>query len=307
MWMRLGSLAALALAACGGDSHSKLAITDDNAPAAASEAVVTGPAANNPQSPGTTSFLTASARSTQPLLRALHGRPAAEACSVSGTLDTQMSDTSITITFDNCNDGDDKVIDGKITYKVSGATTGSTLTFAATIDLTLTEGTLVFDESGSYTMTLVLTVSDTRLEDVELKGSGLELTVTEGGTVKDKLTLSDFTFHSTVDIAIDQSSEQTSDLDYDIDSSRLGGEISVTTMTAMKQHEESEHPYAGLVNVTGASSSRLQITIHGDESYTPPAGEGQVELKVDTGTGSYGSSKWVSWAELDAMATTTPK
>lgn len=298
MTMRTGALVALALAACGGDSHSKLAITDDNASAVASEAVVTGPQANNSQAPGT-SFLRVNAASTPRLLRAIGGRPAAVACDVSGTSDTQMSETSITITFDKCNDGDGTVLDGRITFKLDGSATGTTLTFAAEIDLTVTDGNLVFDEAGSYTMTLDLSAGDSRI-----KGNSLKITVSEGGAVKDDLTISDFDFHTTTSV-LDDSGDQSTDAEFAIDSSRLGGEISVTTMTSMKQHVTEDHAYAGVVNVTGASSSRLLITIHGDASYTPPAGEGQVELKVDTGTGTYGGSKWVSWAELDAMATTT--
>jgi len=50
----------------------------------------------------------------------------------------------------------------------------------------------------------------------------------------------------------------------------------------------------------------LQITILGDETFTPPAGQGQIELQGDPGTGTFGAPIWTSWAELSAMVATTP-
>ena len=38
----------------------------------------------------------------------------------------------------------------------------------------------------------------------------------------------------------------------------------------------------------------------------PPAGQGQIELQVDPGTGTFGAPIWTSWAELSAMVATTP-
>jgi hypothetical protein len=44
----------------------------------------------------------------------------------------------------------------------------------------------------------------------------------------------------------------------------------------------------------------LQATIFGDETFVPPAGEGQIELQLDPGTGSFGPAVWVSWATVAA-------
>ena len=44
------------------------------------------------------------------------------------------------------------------------------------------------------------------------------------------------------------------------------------------------------------------ITILGDESFPPPAGQGQVKLELDAGTGSLGAAVYVSWADLEAAA-----
>jgi hypothetical protein len=45
---------------------------------------------------------------------------------------------------------------------------------------------------------------------------------------------------------------------------------------------------------------RLQVTILGDETFVPPAGEGQIELQLDSGTGSFAPAVWLSWATLSA-------
>ncbi len=52
--------------------------------------------------------------------------------------------------------------------------------------------------------------------------------------------------------------------------------------------------------IEGANSVRLQVTILGDETFVPPMGEGQIELQLDSGTGTFGSPIWLSWATLSA-------
>jgi hypothetical protein len=87
-------------------------------------------------------------------------------------------------------------------------------------------------------------------------------------------------------------------------SSRLNGEITVTTTQEFKQivdpAERRLYPYTGQLLIAGASSVRLQATILGDETFVPPAGEGQIELQQDSGTGSFGPAVWLSWATLSA-------
>jgi hypothetical protein len=44
----------------------------------------------------------------------------------------------------------------------------------------------------------------------------------------------------------------------------------------------------------------LQVTILGDETFVPPAGEGQIELQLDPGTGTFEPPTWVNWPALAA-------
>lgn len=307
---RLGlTLMVTALGCGGGGSASKLGITDDNAPEVASEAVITGQAANNtanPMSAAAVARLNSGAiRHVGAAVRAPADGEAA--CAISGSSTTTTSgQTSAKIVFAHCDDGDGKVLDGTLGYTIDTGSSSSALAFAVDVDLTVTEGNLVFEEHGGYKMTLTITLTGSRLEEFELTGDGLDLTLSEGGAVRDQLTMSSFDFHTTVDVVAGQGTESSSEVDYDIDSSRLGGSISVTTTNTMKQRDESHYPYTGTVVVTGANATRLEITIHGDESYVPPSGQGQVELKVDSGTGSFGASAWISWSVLASMSTTAP-
>jgi hypothetical protein len=52
--------------------------------------------------------------------------------------------------------------------------------------------------------------------------------------------------------------------------------------------------------ITGADKERLQVTILGDETFVPPMGEGQIELQLDSGSGSFGPPTWLNWATLTA-------
>ena len=48
------------------------------------------------------------------------------------------------------------------------------------------------------------------------------------------------------------------------------------------------------------------MTILGDESFTPPAGQGQIELQIDPGTGAFGAPIWTSWGTLSLIAMIGP-
>ena len=88
---------------------------------------------------------------------------------------------------------------------------------------------------------------------------------------------------------------------HDVDSSRLQGHISVMTPQDVKLGSE-VFPFTGQILISGASHTRLKITILGDETFTPPAGQGQVELQIDPGTGTFGAPIWTSWPALSAFA-----
>jgi len=45
------------------------------------------------------------------------------------------------------------------------------------------------------------------------------------------------------------------------------------------------------------------MTIMGDETYIPPAGQGQIEYRLDLDTGTFGAPFWGNWAGLIPSAT----
>jgi hypothetical protein len=301
---RLAAGALLAsLAACGGSSSTSeapLAITSSNAPAVAAEAIITAG-----QTQGTVTIFpgssAAAALGARQLARAVAQVPqATTSCGVSGTMTTTMTATSATVTFSSCVETAGTSLNGMASYSnvaVTTTGTGTKISASVSLDVTATVGTLSYAESGGYDMTL--TIGSAAIDQFTLSGDHLSLAVS--GPVNDKVTLSSFDIDLSVDSA-GSPAQTDAKVDYELDTTRLAGHISVSTTADMKQLETSEHPYTGTVLITGANHGRLQITIHGDETYTPPTGEGQVELQIDTGTGSFGASTWVSWDMLAALA-----
>jgi hypothetical protein len=298
------------LAACGGSgsdtAQAPLAITSSNAPAVAAEAVITADQAQATVTafPGSSAALAAGARQlAHAVAQAPHADPVTESCGVSGTITTAMTATSATVTFAACVDAAGTSVNGMISYSALAVTTtgsGTAISASVSVNITATVGSLSYAESGGYN--LMLTVGSSSGGLFSLTGDHLSLAVS--GAVQDKVTLSSFDIQVTDDTTASPA-ETDAKVDYELDTTRLAGHISVSTTHDMKQLETGEHPYAGTVLITGANHGRLQIAIHGDETYTPPAGQGQVELQVDTGTGSFGASIWVSWDMLTALAQTS--
>jgi hypothetical protein len=228
-----------------------------------------------------------------------------EACAGGGTTTTESTSTTATVTFNNCQEDASTKINGTLKLTIKTTSGSSDFTFSVSVNLTITAGKLSLSESGGYDMSFK---SSTTGSELELTGTRLTISAT-GGTVTDKLTLSNFD----IDVKQDTSAtpaESSETIDYDIDSSRLDGHISVVTAPAVTQLLDAtparQFPHAGRILITGAKSTRLQITIAGDETYVPPAGEGQVKIELDTGTGSFAAPIWVSWAMLQSLAGSAP-
>lgn len=307
-------------AGCGGsdDALPPLLLTQSNAPAVAAEALITaGQTTAGAQVPLGGAALTAtravdgaSRRAAQHLMSRATGAPIAldtmtAACAAGGTTTTESSSTAATVTYNNCQEDANTKINGTVKLTIKTSSGSSDFAFSVSVNLTVTAGKLSLSESGGYD--LIFKSSSTGSE-FELTGKRLTISVT-GGTVSDKLTLSDFD----IDVKADTSgtpAEQSETIDYDIDSSRLDGHISVMTAPAVTQLLDAtparQFPHAGRILITGAKSSRLQITIAGDETYVPPAGEGQVKIELDTGTGSFAAPIWVNWAMLQSLAGSAP-
>jgi hypothetical protein len=326
---RAGQIIAAALlvaAGCGSDdSQPPLLLTEANAQAVASEALISaGQTTSGVQTPlGGLAFTAASSLRAADRLavqrlvsRATAAPPVApgsatEACAAGGSTTTDSSSTSATVTFNNCQEDASTRINGtlKLTIKTSSGGTSSDLSFSVTVNLTITAGALSFAESGGYDLSFKSS-SDPNATGSELELTGNRLTVSvSGGATSDKLTLSNFDVDVKQDLA-STPGQQIETIDYDIDSSRLKGHIAVMTNDPVKQILDGavphNFPHAGQVLITGATHTRLQITILGDDTYTPPAGQGQVKLELDAGTGAFGAPIWVSWTALAALAGSAP-
>jgi hypothetical protein len=334
-----GALLAGALAGCGGSSsgpgtmsdtagpNSPLAITQSNATATAAEAIVTpatlagtattaagvgaAPSAVVPPSLGAIDR-----RVVQLLLPAKNARPSAAGtvtipCAVGGsfTAVTSMDGKTLTVTFADCSEIAGTTINGNQTYANLMLTTQSSsdsISADVTDALTIVVGTVSYAEAGDYAFSFSGNKTANggfSTETFGLTGSSLAISVSKSGAVSDSVTLTNFDFNFEEDLTVSPH-QLYSSFNYTLASSLLHGEIAVTTTEEFKQivdpAETHLYPYAGQLLITGANSARLQVTILGDETFVPPAGEGQIELQLDSGTGSFGPATWLSWATLAA-------
>lgn len=308
--------AALALAAasagCGdaGNSQPPLPLGESNATAVAAEALVT--LGQNSFSVRLPSGVTAGV--AHRLIAAVTGPQRAdgtrtEPCALGGSETITIAGTTATLSFDHCALDAGTTFNGtlRLAGQLPTATTTQT-SLTASFDLTLTVGSLSFVESGGYTAVIKITQSPPAGTAEEVTGDRISISLSVGGKLRDQVALSSF------DIAISQDAssvgQQSEHLAYDIDSSWLAGHVSVLTTQDLEQVVEldmpHQFPFAGQILISGASHTRLQITILGDETFTPPADQGQIELRIDPGTGAFGAPIWTRWSALSAMIMSGP-
>lgn len=333
-----GALVACALAGCGGGSssgdamsgttgpNSPLAITQSNATSTAAEAIVT-PAmlADTATSAGLSaappavvapSLSAIDRRVVQSLLPDGNAHPAAAGtvtvpCTVSGnfTAVTSTDGKTLTVTFIDCAEVAGTSVGGTQTYSNLMVTTqGSSVSLSANVTdaLTIVVGTVSYAETGDYAFSFSADKTANggfSTETFGLSGSSLAVSVTKNGAMSDSATLTDFDFNFEEDLTVSPH-QLYSSFHFTLASSRLDGKVSVSTTEQFKQirdpAETHLYPYAGQLLIAGAKNARLQVTILGDETFVPPAGEGQIELQLDSGTGSFGPAIWLSWATLVA-------
>ncbi len=317
--------AALALTAastgCGGSGNSQppLPLSESNATSVAAEALITtGQSSFTVQLPGGfTPGVAAALRSLDPgtvhQLTALATGPQnadgtmTNPCAAGGTETVTVAGTSTTITFDSCGQDASTRISGTLRFTAQQSST-SNATLSASFNLTVALGSLSFAESGGYTIAITLASNPSDNTAYELTGDSLSVALSVGGKLRDQVTLSDFDIG--ISVQLTSTDQQVEHFTYDIDSSWLRGHISVMTTQDLAQVIDAfmprQYPSAGQILIGGANHTRLQITILGDETFTPPAGQGQIELQIDPGTGAFGAPIWTGWSELSAMVMTGP-
>ena len=292
-------LLAAAVAGCGGggDSQPPLPLDERNATSVAAEALITT---------GQTSF---TVRLPPGFTPDGAGSPAdgttTAACAASGSQTTVTAGTTATITFNDCVEDATTRITGslKLAIQPSGATdTPDQISLAATSSLSVTVGALTFTESGGYTMVIRTALNPTDETATQLIGDRLVVGLRVGGSLRDQVTMSNFEID--VSEQLTTTDQQIEHFSYDLDSTRLAGHVTVMTTQDLKRSINvfmpRQFPFAGQILIGGANHTRLQIAILGDEVSTPPAG-GQIELRVDTGSGAFGAPIYTSWSALSAM------
>lgn len=332
------ALVAGALAGCGGGAsaggamtaaagpNTPLAIGQGNATATAAEAIVAP--ATLADTAATAAGASAAPAGVPPSLSSMDRRvvqlwlssqnlhPAAAGtvtipCAVAGsfTAVTSADGKTLTVTFADCSEVAGTTVAGTQTYTNLTVTTQSTLdSISANVAdaLTIVVGTVSYAETGDYAFSFSANKTanaGVSTETFGLIGSNLSISVSKGGAVSDSVTLTNFDFNFEEDLTVSPH-QLYSSFNYTLASSRLNGRITVATTQEFKQivdpAETHLYPYAGQLMIAGGSSERLQVTILGDETFVPPAGEGQIELQLDSGTGSFGPAIWLSWATLSA-------
>jgi hypothetical protein len=318
-WILSSALVLTAAATgCGGSGSSQppLPLSESNATSVAAEALITTEQSSvTVQLPGDiTTGVAPALRSLGPdavqRLTALATGPqnadgtTTTACDVSGSETFTTAGTTVTVAFDRCVQADGTRIEGTLKLTVQVSTAGSNqIAMSATVNMTVTQGALSFAESGGYELVLRTAASPADDTEYELSGDSLRVALSVGGTLRDQFALSSF------DIVISQqltsTDQQVEHFTYELDSTWLAGHIAVMTTQDIKQRIDfvtpRQHPFAGQIMISGANHTRLRITILGDETFTPPAGQGQIELEIDPGSGAFGAPTWTSWSALSAM------
>ncbi len=308
-----------ASAGCGGSGNSQppLPLGESNAASVAAEALITlGQSSFSVQLPTGVTGAAAALRALGPglvqrLTAAATGPQSADGtmtqpCALGGTETIAIAGTTATLTFDHCAADASTTVDGsfRFTGQLSSTTSQSTLTVS--FNLTITQGALSFAESGGYTAVIKIAQTPSDGTEEQVTGDSISISLSVGGKPRDQVTLSSF------DIDVSQQAtsagQQAEHFAYDIDSSWLKGHVSVMTTQDLQQVVDlimpHQFPFAGQILISGANHTRLQITILGDETFTPPAGQGQIELQIDPGTGTFGAPIWTSWSALSAMIMT---
>lgn len=202
-------------------------------------------------------------------------------------IDTLGGTTAARVTFSNCNFGTGEVINGNMSF--SGmAQTSSSAAGTASIELTITEtGFPTVTISGGFGFTYAFT---TPTELVTL--SGTHLTFTQGARSQG---IFDFRFETSLNITTNVYTDSSR---FTLSSSEIGGSFTVETATPFVTNVPAWFPHSGVAHISGAGSTRLRVTVLGNET---EAANNQVKIERSTdGGATYGTPRLTTWAQLDS-------
>jgi hypothetical protein len=215
------------------------------------------------------------------------GAVQSEPCLVSGTVTFSGSETSFSAVFAQCSDSEGEVANGRIEV-TNVSSTGDQYAGSASatvwMDLSLTTSGATTRIVGDFTAEASWTSTT---ESSRLHGNSLGYT--DGVTTE---VLSNFDMSVSIDTSLASASS-----DFTLASTALGGAVTVDTQTAIQGYTYGEHPYAGVVVVSGSGGTKVRVTILGDETEAAP----HVRVEVDAdGNGTFETTYELSWSELEA-------
>jgi len=212
-------------------------------------------------------------------------------CTVSGsvTVDASADGTSATISFNACSDIAGETISGSAS--VTGATAasdGSSFSATFSIDVTFTEtGIAPLRVVGGFSIN---ETCDTTTFDCSGTFTGTSLGAAQGTETWfiTNFTITEVELAGTITITVN----------YTVSSTALNGSVTVITSTPLQMLTSAQHPYTGVVIITGTGNSKVRVTVLGSD----PTAADQVQIEVDAnGDDTYEGNTLHSWSELDAL------
>jgi hypothetical protein len=199
---------------------------------------------------------------------------------------TQTGPTSATITFTNCSDGAGDTLNGTISIANIDVVPSTSFSGVAAVALTLkTVGLPDFSVSGSG-----INVSEQvagSVDTITMTGSAIS-TVT--GTVAERL--ASYNLSSIFD---DAGNTEIDTVTFDYASTKIGGQVHVTTITPPVTSFASDFPESGLLSITGTQGA-IHVNINGDAGGAPP----QVTIQLDAdGDNAIDNTFNKNWLDLD--------
>lgn len=304
---------ATASAGCGGSGTSQppLPLSESNATSVAAEALISAGGTPGSQFGGIIPGVAAGLRSldlgsVQWLTALATGQQNVDGtitnpCAVSGTVTVTTAGTTTTITYDNCMDNTSSTLNGTLRSTRQQSSTSNQTSMTVSFNLTATRGSLSIAESGGFTELRTLAKNPSDSTESELTGDSFSISFSVDGKLRDQVTLSSFDIDAFERFTPTEQRVEHFTYDYDVDSSRLQGHISVMT-TQDIQRGFGAFPFAGQILISGANHTRLQITILGDETSRRPPVRARSSSRSIRAPGTFGAPIWTSWPALSAIA-----
>jgi len=209
-------------------------------------------------------------------------------CDNSGS--TTVTDTgpnSVTIAFNACSDAAGESLSG--TVSVANIVVNAGVNFSGTASLGLTLKQTGFPDFGiSGTNMNVQETVNGGVDTVTM--SGTELLATIGATAE---RLGNYNLVSVFD---NNASTETDTVTFDYASTKIGGQVHVSTINSPVTDFASNFPHSGMLSLAGTGGSAIHVIVNSDESGASP----QVTIQLDAdGNGAIDTRLDKNWSDLD--------